>query len=292
MKAITDVPLQGLEPKLLPPNPQRKGEDGLRYQRCIKLNGDDKAVKAQPLITVITVVFNGAKTLEQTILSVVNQTYKNVEFIIIDGGSTDGTLDIIRKYEYAIDYWVSEPDKGIYDAWNKGLAKASGEWIAFLGSDDIYLEGAIDAYANLIIGFRDRPVDYISSRINLIKDNKVLRTIGQQWNWKSFKKNMNVAHVGSLHRHTLFEKYGLFDVTYKICGDYELLLRPRENLQAEFINITTVDMRLGGVSNSNSSVFYEVARIKISHGLLTKFWANLDLIYSKFKYFVRSMVWY
>ena len=76
MKAITDMALQGLAPKFLPPNPQRKGEGGIRYQRCIKSNGDDKAVKAQPLITVITVVFNGAKTLEQTVLSVINQSYK------------------------------------------------------------------------------------------------------------------------------------------------------------------------------------------------------------------------
>jgi len=257
-----------------------------------KLSNCDKTVHKQPLITVITVVFNGAKTLEQTILSVINQSYKSVEFIIIDGESTDGTLSIIRKYEHAIDYWVSEPDKGIYDAWNKGVAKASGEWIAFLGADDIYLEGAIDAYVNFICGFAGRHLDYISSRANLIKGTKVIRTVGQKWNWKSFKKYMNVAHVGSLHSRILFEKYGLYDATYKICGDYELLLRPRENLQVGFMNITTVNMSVDGISNSNLSVFDEVARIKIRHGLKTKFWANLDLIYSKFKYFVRSIVWY
>jgi hypothetical protein len=120
----------------------------------------------------------------------------------------------------------------------------------------------------------------------------VIRTVGQQWNWKYFKKYMTVAHVGSLHSHILFEKYGLYDATYKICGDYELLLRPRENLQAGFMNITTADMSVGGISNSNSFVFDEVARIKIRHGLKTKFGANLDLIYSKFKYFVRTKVWY
>ena len=120
----------------------------------------------------------------------------------------------------------------------------------------------------------------------------MLRTVGQKWKWRDFKKYMNVAHVGSLHSHTLFEKYGLYDAAYKICGDYELLMRPRENLQAEFMNIATVDMSVGGISNSNLSVFDEVVSIKIRHGLKTKFGAYLDFIFSRFKYFVRTNVWY
>ena len=84
-----------------------------------------------PLITVVTVVFNDVQHIEETILSVVNQTYPNIEYIIIDGGSTDGTVDIIKKYEERIAYWVSEPDQGIYDAMNKGIQKATGEWINF-----------------------------------------------------------------------------------------------------------------------------------------------------------------
>lgn len=87
-------------------------------------------------MSIITVVYNGVDTLEETILSVVKQNYKNIEYIIIDGESTDGTLEIIKKYQNSIAYWISEPDKGIYDAMNKGINIAKGEWIYFLGSDD------------------------------------------------------------------------------------------------------------------------------------------------------------
>ena len=95
-----------------------------------------------PLISVITVVFNGARTLEQTINSVLAQDYENVEYIIVDGGSKDGTLNIIRNYEEKIDCWLTESDKGIYDAMNKGLDITGGDWVLFLGADDALYDNA------------------------------------------------------------------------------------------------------------------------------------------------------
>ena len=95
-------------------------------------------MKNNPLISVVTVSYNAVLTIEQTILSVINQTYPHIEYIIIDGGSTDGTVDIIKKYANRIAYWVSEPDKGIYDAMNKGIRTAKGEWINFMNAGDLF----------------------------------------------------------------------------------------------------------------------------------------------------------
>ena len=114
---------------------ERKSEGGLRTKGYYKKSYEDK-----PLISIITVVYNGEKYLEETILSVINQTYDNVEYIIIDGGSTDGTIDIIKKYNDNIDYWVSEKDRNMYDGINKGLKIASGDIVASLNSDDFYAD--------------------------------------------------------------------------------------------------------------------------------------------------------
>jgi len=118
---------------LLSPTSDCRTEGGLRTRGFTK-----RDVVSKPLVTVVTVVFNGAQRIENTIRSVANQTYDNIEYIIIDGGSTDGTLDIVREFAEGIDYWVSERDRGIYDAMNKGINAANGEWINFMNSGDTF----------------------------------------------------------------------------------------------------------------------------------------------------------
>jgi glycosyltransferase involved in cell wall biosynthesis len=234
-----------------------------------------------PLVTVITAVFNGKQHLAQCIESVMSQGYPNLEHLILDGGSTDGTLDVLRTYEDRIAFWKSEPDTGVYDAWNKGLSLARGEWIAFLGADDEYLPNAVAAYMDLA---RDNPdADYLSSQIEWLHPSGHSRTIGRPWQWPLFGRYMCSAHVGSMHRKRLFDLYGRFDASYRITGDYEFLLRSRAALRAAFIPLVTVHMRAGGVSDS-AAAFREANRAKKTTGGLPKLIAFSDLGVGLLKY--------
>lgn len=267
----------------LPEVEGRKGEGGLRAKGYFKKSYEDK-----PLISIITVVYNGEKYLEETIQSIVNQTYDNVEYIIIDGGSTDGTVNIIKKYEDKIDYWVSEKDRGIYDAWNKAIICSSGEWIGFLGADDFYIANALETYVHEI--FKNKQVDYLSSKVNLCDSKKEsLRIVGSRWNWKSFSRYMNVAHVGSLHQRRLYTDFGLYDLSFKICGDYELLLRPQYKLKVAFINKVLAHMRIGGVSDSSLKVFKETYNAKTKHNTRkVNLLAKIDMYISILKWKLRK----
>ncbi len=157
-----------------------------------------------PLITVITVVYNGAKYLEETILSVINQTYPNVEYIIIDGGSTDGTPDIIKKYEDYIDYWVSEKDKGIYDAMNKGIDLIQGQAHLYLNSGDYFVGDVIN------IAPKSYPVFYKVKYYNIFGKLQTIR-------FKNYKLQLPNCHQG-----ILFESKNIkFNTKYKISADLQ-----------------------------------------------------------------------
>jgi glycosyltransferase involved in cell wall biosynthesis len=226
-----------------------------------------EAQKNKPLISVVTAVFNGARYLDQTIQSVLDQMYDDFEYIIVDGGSTDGTLDIIRRYEDKITHWISEPDCGIYDAWNKGVELARGEWIAFLGSDDAYYPNALKDYAGFIDRHKGGQLDYVSSCVDFVDtDMKKIEVLCEPWIWRKFRKRMKIAHVGSMHHRSLYERYGLYDSTYRITGDYEFLLRPGKGLKAGHLNSVTAMMRTNGVSHDILATFREAKRAKITTG--------------------------
>lgn len=244
-----------------------------------------------PIFSIIVAVFNGQETLQQCIDSVINQSYHHKELIIIDGGSKDGTLEIINENHDRISFCISEPDNGIYDAWNKGLQHATGSWVAFLGSDDVYLPGALQAYADYLIEKKNLQLDYVSSLVNLVREEKLIRTIGKPWSWNSFSHYMNVAHVGSLHNKALFEKYGVFNTDYKICADYELLLRPRSSLKAGFLKFPTVNMSIGGASDS-ALALKESAMAKVKSGGRNVFVCHLEYKWALFKLYLRKLFWY
>lgn len=170
-----------------------------------------------PLISIITVVYNNVEEIEQTILSVLNQTYPTIEYIIIDGGSTDGTIDYIKKYSPQISYWISEPDKGIYDAMNKGILKASGEWVNFMNSGDLFFseKTLTDVFTHV-----SADMDVVWGD-TLIKRRKRLQIKKGKWKENEFS---DLCHQSVFVRTALMKQYN-FDVKYKIAADLNLLYK-------------------------------------------------------------------
>jgi glycosyltransferase involved in cell wall biosynthesis len=212
---------------------------GLRTKGTTKQSQEN-----QPLITVVTVVRNGEKTLEETILSVINQTYKNVEYIIVDGASTDGTLDIIKKYENRIDYWISEPDKGIYDAMNKGIDLAIGDYIALLNSDDWYELNACEIIAEKI---NEINADIYFGMVRVIdkQSNECINISG--YNIYLINQNM-IAHQTCFISKEIYLKYK-YDIKYKSASDYDFMIRVyKSNASFYFIEKIITNARTGGIS--------------------------------------------
>lgn len=172
-----------------------------------------------PLITVVTVVFNDVQHIEETILSVVNQTYPNIEYIIIDGGSTDGTVDIIKKYEERIAYWVSEPDKGIYDAMNKGIQKATGEWINFMNAGDVFALN--NTISSLFIGM-DYQCDVLyGDTVHILTSGRYLHRAEPIY---ILEHRMPFCHQSCFVKANLLKNIG-FNCKYRIAADYDLFYR-------------------------------------------------------------------
>ena len=220
-------------------------------------------------LTVITASYNSEASIENTLNSMLSQSIADFEYLVIDGNSKDKTVEIIKSFEpkfkeKGVHYkWISEPDQGIYDAWNKGLKMATGNWISFLGSDDYYLDFALENYNQELNKIENKGLDIIYSEVKVVNRSKTLKVIQGTWSWPIFKRYMNIAHVGAFHNVNYFKKHGLFDISYKITGDYELLLRAGSELKTLKLNAITAIMEADGVSNSNiSKVLKETFRAK------------------------------
>lgn len=219
-----------------------------------------------PLITVVTVVYNGEKTLEQTILSVINQTYDNVEYIIVDGESTDGTLDIIRKYEDRIDWWQSEPDDGIYDAMNKGIELANGGYIAMLNSGDSYIDGILEKIAEII---KSHNGDILYGIVKCFKDGIFTKVAG------SGAESLPICmlpHQSAFVPIGLHKKYGFYDTSFKITSDYDFFLKLFVNKERFFFtDLIIANFDLGGISNTSKLLLKEATIVQKRHGFYKKF---------------------
>lgn len=227
----------------------------------------------KPRVSVVTIVFNGVDYLEDTIKSVIEQRYDNIEYIIIDGGSTDGTVDIIKRYENNIDYWVSETDRGIYDAMNKGINVSHGCFISFMNAGDKFSSrdelNKCEAYfenSDLILG-------------------KTFYSNGQYFQSSSSRmwlKN-NMQHQSVIYSKDLFEKYGLYDLSYRILSDYEANIRFLKNgAKCTLVNFSAL-CDAHGLSSTGKWVGYK-EEINIRNKYYPKFFVFSLYSFSRFMF--------
>ena len=272
----------------LPKGKERKGEGGLRTKGYFKKSLEDK-----PLISIITVVFNGEKYLEETIQSVINQNYDNVEYIIIDGGSTDGTLDIIKKYEDRIDYWVSERDKGIYDAMNKGIIFSTGELVGIINADDYLYLNILEHVATTF----DKNIDFLYGNVNIIDSEG--KVIGEKYSLPKEQINIKIysgmpfPHPSVFVNINTYKKIGLFDTSLRLSADFDFLLRLiEEKKNGIYIMKFTGAFRTGGQSGGYSSLIENIKVLKkrnLNFFLIISIFINNYLKITAYNYFPKNI---
>ena len=213
-------------------------------------------------ISIITVCYNSAATIEKTFVSVKGQTYKNIEYIVVDGGSKDGTLALINTYSDVVSQWISEPDKGLYDAMNKCIQLATGDLVGILNSDDIFTDNhVIENIANFHL---ENTID--SSVGNIIQFNKEGKTVrkyaAKNWNPEKLKIGFMPAHPAIFFKRDLFEKYDNYQLDFISGADYELIVRffLKNKITWKFSNITTTSMLIGGISSSGFSSYQLISK--------------------------------
>jgi glycosyltransferase involved in cell wall biosynthesis len=208
-------------------------------------------------ISIITVCFNGGTTIEKTILSVANQTYKSIEYIIVDGNSKDSTIEIIKRNEDKISKWISEPDKGLYEAMNKGIKMATGDIVGILNSDDTFNSNTV---VEEIVDFHKRNnIEASVGNIIQHKENgKIVRLYSsKKWNPEKLKIGFMPPHPSIFFKRELFEKYGNYFLGFKIGADYELITRffLKNKIIWKYSGITTTSMLVGGLSSSGAQSY-------------------------------------
>ncbi|MEC4684603.1 MAG: glycosyltransferase family 2 protein [Nitrospirota bacterium] len=203
-------------------------------------------------VSIITVVYNGAENIEDSIRSVIGQTHDDIEYVIIDGGSTDGTLDIIKRYEQNIAKVISEPDNGIYDAMNKGLEVASGDVVGILNSDDLYADRTV--IENVVEYFSEKNVDSCYGDLVYVDRHNTNVPVRH---WKSgeflkhrFRNGWMPPHPTFFVKRDVYRKYGFLNIGFPLAADYELMLRflYKHEVSTTYIPRVLVKMRTGGTS--------------------------------------------
>lgn len=234
-----------------------------------------RAPGASPQVSVIIGVKNGAATLQRCLDSIAAQDFASRETIVVDSASTDGTRELLESNARAgkVTDYVSEPDSGLYEAWNKGVRRSRGEWVCFLGCDDAFHSPQSLRQLTEAAAAARGTTGIVYGRVNRVTHAGV---VAEAWGgpWAEAKAGcfagFMIPHPGSLHHRSIFEERGLFDESYRIAGDYELVLRELLVREPVFVDRVVVDMRFGGMSSRPAAIYktlLEVQRARAAHGL-------------------------
>lgn len=248
------------------------------------------AAKPSPTISIITVSYQAAATIQQTVESVLHQSYPQVEYLIVDGASTDGTLDILNRYKDRIDVLISEPDKGLYDAMNKGLQRARGEYVYFLNADDTLKHP--DVLRDIFACCPDADVYYgetqfVSDEPNVaprLRSEATPHQVPEHLTWKSLKRGMVVSHQAFIIRRSLAVPY---DLTYRICSDIDWMIRSLKNCRSTCnTHVIFSTFRMGGTSKQQQKRAWKERYLILAHhyGWVSNMWNHLCIV---LRYLVR-----
>jgi glycosyltransferase involved in cell wall biosynthesis len=237
-------------------------------------------------ISIITVVWNNASTIKDAINSVLGQTYENIEYLVVDGASTDGTVEIVQSYGEKIDKFVTEKDNGLYDAMNKGIRLATGDIIGILNSDDFYIDEFV--CERVVKEFETKNVDSVYADLIFVKPENLDKTVryydSSHFSPEKFAYGWMPAHPTFFVKREFYKQYGLFKIDYKIAADYELLVRflAKNKISYSYIKEPIVKMRIGGASTSGIKSNYilnkEIIRACKENGI----YANWLMVLSKY----------
>lgn len=247
-------------------------------------------------ISLITATYNSGKTVEDTLRSVLAQTYKEIDYWVVDGGSKDDTMDIVRKYEPLFGgrlHWISEPDRGIYDAMNKGISHSTGDVVGILNSDDHFTSNdVLERVAAEMLA--DNTLDAVYGDIHFIKDGAPDRIV-RYYSSKPFRPfwlrfGFMPAHPSFYARREVFEKHGLYSLDYKIAADYDMMVRLflKHRIKAKYMPMDFVTMLMGGLSTkgvrSRVVLVSEDVKACLTYGFYTnRFMISLKFLYKIFE---------
>jgi glycosyltransferase involved in cell wall biosynthesis len=226
-----------------------------------------------PFLSIIIATLNAGETLEKCLKSIIHQTsFNKIEILVKDGGSTDETINILKKYDNNISCWESSSDEGIYDAWNKILTKATGKWILFLGADDTLFENSTISGIYSILKDVNPEIDIAYGRVRLVSnENETILDLGKCWRKtrKCIKEKMCIPHQGIFHKRSLFSRYGYFSINYYISSDYDFIRRAISDNNVLYLDLIISCMQIGGISSIPQNTFTrlkEIRQINKNHG--------------------------